>query len=98
VGKKQSGITALRFWKSQGRRLRFGCFSGSCSGVSDSRQLSIQHSSHYLGWAMRRGIRGGVTGLLALNFGIVVTLRFVPVSAETFTNLGLLCLQSPPPD
>jgi diguanylate cyclase (GGDEF)-like protein/PAS domain S-box-containing protein len=41
---------------------------------------------------MRRGIRGAVIGLLALNFGIVVSLRLVSVPPEVFTKLGLLML------
>src|SRR5258708_10324153 len=61
-------------------------------GVSGSRQLFYPALLPIIWMGMRRGIRGVVIGLLALNFGIVVTLRFVPVSAETFTKLGLLML------
>lgn len=42
--------------------------------------------------AMRYGIRGIVTGLLALNFGIVLCLQLVPTSPELVTELGFLMM------
>ena len=42
--------------------------------------------------AMRQGIRGAVSALLALNFGIVASIRFMSVSAEIVTKLSLLML------
>jgi diguanylate cyclase (GGDEF)-like protein/PAS domain S-box-containing protein len=42
--------------------------------------------------AMRYGIRGIVTGLLFLNFGIVLSLQVVPPTPELFTKLEFLML------
>jgi diguanylate cyclase (GGDEF)-like protein/PAS domain S-box-containing protein len=42
--------------------------------------------------AMRQGIRRVVTGLLALNFGIVVAMHLFPPTAEVFTKVALLML------
>ncbi len=42
--------------------------------------------------AMRQGVRRVVTGLLALNFGIVVAMHWFPPSAATFTKVALLML------
>ena len=85
-------ITALRILEVTGQAASFGLLFWIMFGVSDSRQLFYPAFLPIIWMGMRRGIRGAVTGLLALNFGIVVTLRFVPVSAETFTKLGLLML------
>jgi signal transduction histidine kinase/CheY-like chemotaxis protein len=40
--------------------------------------------------AMRQGIRRVVSGLLALNFGIVVALRFSPSTPDLLSKMGLL--------
>jgi len=40
--------------------------------------------------AMRQGIRRVVTGLLALNFGIVVALHFFPTTSDFLPKVGLL--------
>jgi len=40
--------------------------------------------------AMRQGIRRVVTGLLALNFGIVVALHFFPLTSSMLPKIGLL--------
>jgi signal transduction histidine kinase/CheY-like chemotaxis protein len=40
--------------------------------------------------AMRQGIRRVVSGLLAINFGIVVALRFFPATANLLSKIGLL--------
>ena len=42
--------------------------------------------------AMRQGVRRVVTGLLALNFGMVVAMHWFPPSAATFTKVALLML------
>jgi diguanylate cyclase (GGDEF)-like protein/PAS domain S-box-containing protein len=42
--------------------------------------------------AMRHGVRRVVTGLLALNFGIVVAMHFWPPTPEVFTKMGLFML------
>lgn len=42
--------------------------------------------------AIRRGVRGAVTGLFFLNFGIVCSLHFSRVSTEGLTHLGGLML------
>jgi diguanylate cyclase (GGDEF)-like protein/PAS domain S-box-containing protein len=42
--------------------------------------------------AMRQGIRRVVTGLLALNFGIVVAMHLFPPTAALFTKVALLML------
>jgi diguanylate cyclase (GGDEF)-like protein/PAS domain S-box-containing protein len=42
--------------------------------------------------AMRHGIERAVIGLLALNFGIVVALRFFPASPQILTEIGFLML------
>ena len=42
--------------------------------------------------AMRQGIRRVVSGLLALNFGIVVAMHLFPPTTEVFTKVALLML------
>ncbi len=42
--------------------------------------------------AMRHGIRHVVTSLVVFNFGIVVALRFFPVTSELVTKVGFLML------
>ncbi len=42
--------------------------------------------------AMRQGVRRVVSGLLALNFGIVVAMHLFPPSAAAFTKVALLML------
>ena len=42
--------------------------------------------------AMRQGVRRVVTGLLALNFGIVVAMHVFPPTAVVFTKVALLML------
>ncbi|HET6930240.1 MAG TPA: diguanylate cyclase [Candidatus Acidoferrum sp.] len=70
----------------------FGLLFWIMFGLPEDKQLFYPAFLPIIWMGMRRGIRGAVAGLLALNFGIVVTLRFVPVSGETFTKLGLLML------
>ncbi|MGB9363970.1 MAG: diguanylate cyclase, partial [Candidatus Sulfotelmatobacter sp.] len=42
--------------------------------------------------AMRQGVRRVVTGLLAMNFGIVVTLHLFPPSVDMFTDVAVFML------
>jgi diguanylate cyclase (GGDEF)-like protein/PAS domain S-box-containing protein len=42
--------------------------------------------------AMRQGVRRVVTGLLAMNFGIVVAMRLFPPTAALFAKIALLML------
>ena len=42
--------------------------------------------------AMRQGVRRVVTGLLALNFGIVVAMHLFPPTAALFAKVALLML------
>jgi diguanylate cyclase (GGDEF)-like protein/PAS domain S-box-containing protein len=42
--------------------------------------------------AMRQGIQRVVTGLLIFNFGIVIALKFYPVTPDALTKIGLLML------
>lgn len=85
-------FTPLQVLEVVGQAASFGLVFWIMFGVADSRQLSYPAFLPIIWLGMRRGIRGAVTGLLALNFGIVVTLRFVPVSGETFMKLGLMML------
>ena len=41
---------------------------------------------------MRQGVRRVVTGLLALNFGIVVAMHLFPPTEAVFTKVALLML------
>lgn len=59
---------------------------------SGSQQLFYLAFLPIIWIAMRQGIRGAVTGLLVLNFGIVASLRLVSVPPEVFTKLGFLML------
>jgi PAS domain S-box-containing protein len=62
-------------------------------GTKDGR-----YDHFYLGFipiiwiAMRQGVRRVVTGLLALNFGIVVAMHLFPPTAVLFAKVGLLML------
>ena len=40
--------------------------------------------------AMRQGIRRAVTGLLLMNFGIVIAMHLFPPTAVVFTKVALL--------
>lgn len=42
--------------------------------------------------AMRQGVRRAVTGLLAMNFGVVVAMHLFPPTAVVFAKVGLLML------
>jgi len=85
-------ITPLQILEAAAQAASFGLLFWIMFGRSDSEQMFYPAFLPIIWMGMRRGIRGAVAGLLALNFGIVVTLRFVLVSAETFTKLGLLML------
>jgi diguanylate cyclase (GGDEF)-like protein/PAS domain S-box-containing protein len=85
-------ITPLQVLEFLAQAASFGLLFWVMFGRPDSQKLFYPAFLPIIWMGMRRGIRGAVTGLFVLNFGIVVTLRFVPVSAETFTKLGLLML------
>jgi len=85
-------ITPLQILEVGSQVAAFGLLFWVMFGLPEPMQLFYPAFLPIIWIGMRRGIRGAVTGLLALNFGIVVTLRFVSVSAGTFTKLGLLML------
>src|SRR5260370_4004673 len=90
LARESQEITALRILEVTGQAASFGLLFWIMFGVSDSRQLFYPAFLPIIWMVMRRGIRGAATGLLALTFGIVVTLRVEPASASTFQKLGLL--------
>jgi two-component system sensor kinase FixL len=58
-------------------------------GIQDKRYGSLYMCFVPVIWiAMRQGIRRVVTGLLALNFGIVLAMQVFPPSAVTLTRAG----------
>lgn len=85
-------IPPLQILEVTGQAASFGLLFWLMFGLPEHKQLFYPAFLPIIWMGMRRGIRGAVAGLLALNFGIVFTLRFVPVSAATFTRLGLLML------
>jgi diguanylate cyclase (GGDEF)-like protein/PAS domain S-box-containing protein len=86
------GITPLQVLEFLAQAASFGLLFRVMFGLSDSHHLFYPAFLPIIWMGMRRGIRGAVTALFVLNFGIVVALRFVPVSADTFTKLGVLML------
>ena len=90
--KRIQKITPLQILEVGSQVAAFGLLFWVMFGLPEPMQLFYPAFLPIIWIGMRRGIRGAVTGLLALNFGIVVTLRFVSVSAGTFTKLGLLML------
>ena len=90
--KRIQKITPLQILEVGSQVAAFGLLFWVMFGLPETKQLFYPTFLPIIWIGMRRGIRGAVTGLLALNFGIVVTLRFVSVSAGTFTKLGLLML------
>ena len=85
-------ITPLQLLELIAQAASFGLLFRIMFGSSDSEHLFYPAFLPIIWMGMRRGIRGAVIGLLALNFGIVATLRLVPVSADTCTKLGFLML------
>jgi diguanylate cyclase (GGDEF)-like protein/PAS domain S-box-containing protein len=62
-------------------------------GVNDGRYAYSYMCFVPVIWiAMRHGIRRVVTGLMALNFGIVVAMHAFPPTAAVFTKVALLML------
>jgi diguanylate cyclase (GGDEF)-like protein/PAS domain S-box-containing protein len=62
-------------------------------GIKDERYDYSYLSFIPIIWiAMRQGVRRVVTGLLALNFGIVVAMHLFPPTAALFAKVGLLML------
>ena len=86
------GITPLQILEFSGQVAAFGLLFWIMFGRPETGNLLYPAFLPIIWIGMRRGIRGVVTGLLALNFGIVVTLRFVPVPSDIFTKLGFLML------
>lgn len=62
-------------------------------GIKDGRYEHFYLSFIPIIWiAMRQGVRRVVTGLLALNFGIVVAMHLFPPTSALFAKVGLLML------
>jgi len=62
-------------------------------GTRDGRYVHFYLSFIPIIWiAMRHGVRRVVTGLLALNFGIVVAMHLFPPTAALFVQVALLML------
>ena len=62
-------------------------------GLKDGRYDHFYLSFVPIIWiAMRQGIRRVVTGLLAINFGIVVAMHLFPPTLDVFTRVALLML------
>ncbi|MGA7683648.1 MAG: diguanylate cyclase [Terriglobales bacterium] len=86
--------------------LAFGTFLEACGqslamlavlilmfGVTDGRYDHFYLCFIPIIWiAMRQGVRRVVTGLLALNFGIVVAMHLFPPTAELFARVALFML------
>ena len=85
-------IAPLQILEFTGQAAAFGLLFWIMFGRTESGTLLYPAFLPIIWIGMRRGIRGVVTALLALNFGIVVTLRFVAQSADTLTKLGFLML------
>ena len=85
-------IVPLQILEVAAQAVSFGLLFWIMFGGPASKQLFYPAFLPIIWMGMRRGIRGAVTGLLALNFGIVITLRFVTVPADTFMKLGFLML------
>ena len=91
---------------SAGSRFTFGALAEACGqgltilavcwamfSVNDGRYGYFYICFVPVIWiAMRQGIRRVVTGLLALNFGIVVAMHVFPPTAVVFTKVALLML------
>ncbi len=91
---------------SVGTSVTFGAFAEACGqgltifavcwamfGANDGRYGYFYMCFIPVIWiAMRQGIRRVVTGLLALNFGIVVAMHVYPPTAIVFTKIALLML------
>lgn len=86
------GITPLQILEFSLQLISFLPVFWFMFGRLESRQIYFLAFLPIIWIAMRQGIRGVVIGLLALNFGIVVSLRLVSVPPEVFTRLGFLML------
>jgi diguanylate cyclase (GGDEF)-like protein/PAS domain S-box-containing protein len=92
--------------RSPGRTLTFGRLAETCAqgltmlavlwvmfGTKDGRYDHFYLCFIPIIWiAMRQGVRRVVTGLLTLNFGIVVAMHLFPPTAVLFTKVALLML------
>lgn len=91
---------------SGGTKLTFGAVAEACGqalailfvcwalfGTNDGRYGPFYTCFVPIIWiAMRQGVRRVVTGLLALNFGIVVAMHLFPPTAVVFTKVALFML------
>jgi diguanylate cyclase (GGDEF)-like protein/PAS domain S-box-containing protein len=87
-------------------KLSFGALTETCAqglaivavcwamfGVDDGRYGHFYTCFIPIIWiAMRHGVQRAVTGLLALNFGIVVAMHVFPPTGVVFTKVGLFML------
>ncbi len=92
--------------RSDKERFRLGALTEACGqavaivavcwamfGVHDNRYGSLYMCFVPVIWiAMRQGIRRIVTGLLALNFGIMLAMRVFPPTPDTLTRVVVLML------
>ena len=90
--KTKTGFTYFQILEIIGQVAAFVGVFWIMFGASASDQLFYPAFLPIIWIAMRQGIRGTVTGLLGLNFGVVVSLRLLSVPANVFTRLGLLML------
>jgi diguanylate cyclase (GGDEF)-like protein/PAS domain S-box-containing protein len=86
------GIAPLRILEFAGQAAAFVLLFWIMFGGPAPRQLFYLAFLPVIWIAMRQGIGGAVIGLLALNFGIVASIRFMSVSGEVVTKLSLLML------
>jgi diguanylate cyclase (GGDEF)-like protein/PAS domain S-box-containing protein len=92
LAKTSPGLTYFQILEFTCQAAAFVVLFWIMFGAPPSMQLFYPAFLPIIWIAMRQGIRGAATGLLALNFGIVVSLRLTSTSAEVFTKLGLLML------
>jgi diguanylate cyclase (GGDEF)-like protein len=86
-------FTAGPLAEACGQALAIGAVCWAMFGLNDGRYGHFYMCFIPIIWiGMRHGVRRVVTGLLALNFGIVVALHLFPPTAEVFTKVGLFML------
>ncbi len=89
--KKNFSLGALA--EASGQALAIGMCCWAMFGLNDGRYGHFYMCFIPIIWiGMRHGVRRVVTGLLALNFGIVVAMHLFPPTAEMFTKVGLFML------
>jgi len=92
ASKALPAITPLNILEYTGQAFAFALVLWIMFGAPAPKQFYYLAFLPITWIAMRQGIRGSVIGLLALNFGIVVSLRFAFVSGEGLTKLTFLML------